>query len=166
MQPTSLAVTSTAARADARYAPAAPALTLAADTRSVILLESAGARCARANCWDVWWTCHSVLFPISVVPVATFLRPVRSRPAVRRASCDVRTACGRRADKVGCRRWVVGRRWCAGLLGFGGIVSAWVCRLLRSGRLLAEAGLRCAVGVARERVLELPRVLRSFAEAP
>ena len=35
MQPTSLAVTSTAPRADARDAPAAPALTLAADTRSV-----------------------------------------------------------------------------------------------------------------------------------
>ena len=37
MQPTSLAVTSTAPRADARDAPAAPALTLAADTRSVRL---------------------------------------------------------------------------------------------------------------------------------
>jgi hypothetical protein len=35
MQPTSLAVTPTAPRADARDAPAAPALTLAADTRSV-----------------------------------------------------------------------------------------------------------------------------------
>jgi hypothetical protein len=35
MQPTSLTVTSTAPRADARDAPAAPALTLAADTRSV-----------------------------------------------------------------------------------------------------------------------------------
>ncbi len=39
MQPTSLAVTSTAPRADARDAPAAPALTLAADTRSVRWLE-------------------------------------------------------------------------------------------------------------------------------
>ncbi len=37
MQPTSLAVTSTAPRAVARDAPAAPALTLAADTRSVRL---------------------------------------------------------------------------------------------------------------------------------
>jgi hypothetical protein len=36
MQPTSLAVTSTAPGADARAAPAAPALTLAADTRSVM----------------------------------------------------------------------------------------------------------------------------------
>jgi hypothetical protein len=38
MQPTSLAVTPTAPRAVARDAPAAPALTLAADTRSVRLV--------------------------------------------------------------------------------------------------------------------------------
>jgi len=39
MQPTSLAVTPTAPRAAARDAPAAPALTLAADTRSVRLAQ-------------------------------------------------------------------------------------------------------------------------------
>jgi hypothetical protein len=45
MQPTSLAVTSTAPRAVARDAPAAPALTLAADTRfpGLLALQGRGA---------------------------------------------------------------------------------------------------------------------------
>ena len=54
MQPTSLAVTPTAPRADARDAPAAPALTLAADTRSVSQPDGRGLQVSKISLADTF----------------------------------------------------------------------------------------------------------------